>query len=266
MQMGNTVKNKVLMAIKRYAPKYKKLKRFKHALFFENGLKINGFRKQKWEDIKRSYFPRKYKFYDQDRSAYIGSRDFEEDRSIRLKKVYKFFLIDKQRFQSYYGGGRIRHYQIKALARKAFRLTSNTNKTPVKSALSLLENRLPNLLYHLRFAPSLMDARYMVLSNRFKVSGEPVENCSHLLKKSDVLTIDPLGLTEIIGRYLLQTNLLFYFRSKQRRRKLLLNREKTFLTSTILNNSPRYFESFKVRLKSRLDKFKRLKNSKRLKN
>lgn len=240
------------MAIKRYMPKYKKLKRFRHALCFENALKINSFRKQKWEDIKKSYFPRKYKFYDQDRSAYMGTKKFEEDRSIRLKKVYRFFLIDKQRFQRYYGGGRIRHYQIKALARKAFRLTTNTNRTPVKSALSLLENRLQVLLYHLRFAPSLMDARHMILSGRFKVSDELVNNCSQLLKKFDIVTMDPVRLTDIIGRYLLQTNLLYYFRSKRRRRKLLFKRKKTFLSSVVLNNSSHYYESFKARLKLRL--------------
>lgn len=245
--MGNTVKNKIFMAIKRYAPKYTKLKRFKHALFLENSIKINGFRKQKWENVKRFYFFRKYKFYNQDKSSYIGSRNFDEDRSVRLKKVYKFLLIDKQKFQRYYGGGRIRHYQLAALARKSFSLASNTKMTPAKSALSLLENRLPNLLYHLRFAPSLMDARHMVLSNRFKVSGELVDNCSQLLKKSDVLTIDPLGLPDMLGRYLLQTNLLFYFRSKRRRRHFLVKREKTFLSSSVLNNCPRYFESLKVR-------------------
>ncbi len=249
------------MTIKRYAPKYKKLKRFKHALCFENALKINSFLKQKWEDVKKSYFPRKYKFYDQDRSSYIGSRNFEEDRSIRLKKVFKFFLIDKQRFQRYYGGGRIRHYQIKTLALKAFRLTKNTNSTPVKSALSLLENRLQTLLYHLRFSPSMMDSRHMILSNRFKVSGELVDNCSQLLKKSDIISIDPVGLTDIIGRYLLQTNLLYYFRSKKRRRKLLFNKVKTFLSSIVLKNSPRYYESFKVRLNSRLYKLNSIKFS-----
>ena len=242
------------MAIKRYSPKFKKLKRFKHALCFENALKINGFLKQKWEDKKKSYFPYKYRFYDQDRSAYMGSKDFDEERSIRLKKVYKFLLIDKQRFQRYYGGGRIRHYQIKSLARKSFRLTKNTNSTPVKSALSLLENRLQTLLYHLRFAPSLMDARHMILSKRFKVSGELVDNCSQLLKKSDIISIDPVGLTDIIGGYLLQTNLLYYFRSKRYRRKLLFKKLKTFLSSLVLNNSTRYYESYRIRLNSRLCK------------
>ena len=248
--MGNTVKNKVLMAIKRYTPKYKKLNRFRHPLFFENALKINSFRKQKWEDIINSYFPHKYKFYDQDKSAYIGSRDYDEDRSIRLKKVYKFLLMDKQRFQRYYSGGRMRHFQVKALARKAFRLTKNTHSTPVKSALSLLENRLPNLIYHLRFAPSLMDARHMILSQRFNVSGELIENCSHTLKKSDMISIDPASLTDIIGRYLLQTNLLYYFRSKKSRRHLLLKRKKTFFTSVVANNLSCFYGSFKNRLEA----------------
>lgn len=247
------------MPIKRYAPKYKKLKRFKHPLNYENALKINGFLKQKWDDHKKSYFPRKYKFYNQDKSAYLGSKNFEENRSTRLKKVYKFLLIDKQRFQRYYGGGRIRHYQIKALARKAFRLTKNTKLTPVKSALSLLENRLQTILYHLRLAPSLMDARHMILSDRLKVSGELVDNCSKILKKSDLVSMDPVRLTDIIRNYLLQTNLLYYFRSKQRRRRLLFKKRKTFLTSVVLNNSSLYYKSYKGLVNYRLYKFKNIK-------
>ena len=235
------------MAIKRYTPKYKKLSRFRQALWFENALKIKSFRKQKWEDIKKYYFPRRYKFFDQDKSAYFGSK-FEDERLMRLKKVYKFLLIDKQRFQRYYGAGRHKHYQVKTLARKAFRMAKNTNNTPVRSATSLLENRLQTLLYHIRFAESLMDARRLIRSSRFKVSGELIENCSHIIKKSDIISVDPLRLTDIVARYLLKTNTLYYFRAKRRRRKLIFRKKLTFNRSVILNNSSRFYDSFRAQI------------------
>lgn len=236
------------MAIKRYTPKYKKLNRLKQAFWLEKGAKINKFQKQKWEGLKKFYFPRKYKFYNQDKSAYPVSWDFEDEKSIRLKKTYKFLLLDKQRLQLYYGAGRLKYYQLKRLAREALRLSKNTRVSPAKNMLALVENKLQNLLYHLGFVSSLMEARRFINSGHIKISNNWVKNCSYGLKKFDIIKPDPIKSHEIISKYLKHNMLVFYFRHKRYRRKFLHKKEYSFNKSVVLNNSYNFYNSFKTKI------------------
>lgn len=238
------------MSIKRYTPKYKKLNRLRQAFWLEKGAKIKRFQKQKWEGLKKFYYPRKYRFYNQDKSAYPVSKDFEDEKSIRLKKTYKFLLLDKQRLQLYYGAGRLKYYQLKTLTKEAFRLSKKTHVSPAKTMLSLVENRLQNLLYRLGFVSSLMEARRFIHSGHIQISDNLTKNCSYNLKKFDTIKLDPIKSHEILSRYLKQNVLVFYFRHKRLRRKFLYKKAHSFTKSVVLNNSYNFYDSLKARIKA----------------
>lgn len=246
MQMGNTAKNKVLMAIKRYTPKYKKLNKLRQAFWFEKKGKIKKFRKQKWAGIKRFYYPKRYKFFNQDKSAYFLSRSLDDEKSIRMKKTYKFLLRDKQKLQLFYGAGRLRTYQLRQLTKKAMRISQNTAVSPAKVMLSLMENRTQNLLYRLGFVSSLMEARRFIHSDHIQISNEVVKNCVYTLGKLDSLKVDPARLHEIVAHYLKQNALVFHFKQKKLRRKFLFRKQQAFANSIILNNTFNLYDNFKV--------------------
>lgn len=234
------------MAIKRYTPKYKKLNKLKQAFWFEKKGKIKKFRKQKWSGIKRFYYPKRYKFFNQDKSAYSLSKSLEDEKSVRMKKTYKFLLMDKQKLQLFYGAGRLRTYQLRELTNQAIRISQNSATSPAKVMLSLMENRTQNLLYRLGFASSLMEARRFIHSDHIQVSNEIVKNCTYTLKKLDSLKVDPARLHEIIAHYLKQTALVFYFKQKRLRRKILFRKQQSFSNSIILNNTFNLYDNSKA--------------------
>lgn len=234
------------MAIKRYTPKYKKLNKLKQAFWFEKKGKIKKFRKQKWSGIKRFYYPKRYKFFNQDKSAYSLSKTLDDEKSIRMKKTYKFLLMDKQKLQLFYGAGRLRTYQLRHLTDKAIRISQNTATSPAKVMLSLMENRTQNLLYRLGFVSSLMEARRFIHSDHIQVSNEIVKNCTYTLKKLDSLKVDPARLHEIVAHYLKQTALVFYFKQKKLRRKILSRKQQAFSNSVVLNNTFNLYGNFKA--------------------
>ena len=246
MQMGNTAKNKILMAIKRYTPKYKKLNKLRQAFWFEKRGKIKKFRKQKWLGIKRFYYPKRYKSFNQDKSAYFLSHNFDDEKSIRMKKTYKFLLRDKQKLQLFYGAGRLRTYQLRQLTKEAMRISQNAAVNPAKVMLSLMENRTQNLLYRLGFASSLMEARRFIHSGHIQISNEVVKNCVYTLGKSDFLKVDPTRLHEIVAHYLKQNALVFHFKQKKLRRKFLFQKQQAFANSIILNNTFNMYDNFKA--------------------
>lgn len=234
------------MAIKRYTPKYKKLNKLRQAFWFEKKGKIKKFRKQKWSGIKRFYYPKRYKFLNQDKSAYSLSKTFDDEKSIRMKKTYKFLLRDKQKLQLFYGAGRLRNYQLRQLTHEAMRISQNTSTSPAKVMLSLMENRTQNLLYRLGFVSSLMEARRFINSDHIQVSNEVVKNCVYTLKKLDSLKVDPARLHEIVAHYLKQNALVFYFKQKKLRRKFLFRKQQAFANSIILNNTFNLYGNFKA--------------------
>lgn len=234
------------MAIKRYTPKYKKLNKLKQAFWFEKKGKIKKFRKQKWSGIKRFYYPKRYKFFNQDKSAYSLSKTLDDEKSIRMKKTYKFLLLDKQKLQLFYGAGRLRTYQLRHLTDEAIRISQNTATSPAKVMLSLMENRTQNLLYRLGFVSSLMEARRFIHSDHIQVSNEIVKNCTYTLKKLDSLKVDPARLHEIVAHYLKQTALVFYFKQKKLRRKILSRKQQAFSNSVVLNNTFNLYGNFKA--------------------
>jgi ribosomal protein S4 len=209
------------MAIKRYLPKYKKLARFYYPLWFEKRTKIRKFNKQKWERIKRLYYPRKLKFFRQDVSAYPLTRRYGGDRSIRLKKTYKNILRDKQRLQLYYGVGRLRFFQLKNMAKKIKSRVFSKELSLAKSMLSLFENRLDVALYRLSIVNSISQARKLIQDGRIKVGSVVVNNTKYLLKPNDLVSLDPSMKDRILGLYLRHHLPYFFFRYKEDRREFV---------------------------------------------
>lgn len=221
------------MAIKRYISKYKKLARFQQPLWYEKRSKIRKFKKQKWERLKKLYYPRKLKFFVQDTSTCFLTRHYNVDRVVRLKKTYKHLLRDKQRLQLYYGNGRYRLYQLKNLVQQG----SNSGKTPVKTLFSLLENRLDVVLYRLALVSSIAQARKLITTGRIKIGSTLVKNANYLLKPNDQIIFDNSLKDKIFGLYLRNHAPFFFFRYKSERRFHISQRrkfwKKCFLSKTL---------------------------------
>jgi ribosomal protein S4 len=239
------------MAIKRYLPKYKKLLRFKYPLWFEKRVKIRKFEKQKWERVKRFYYPRKGRVYHQTRSGYPVARRFYKDRTIRLFKIYKFLLINKQKLQTYYGAGKFRYYQLKNMARKV--QSKRKLLDSGKALLFALENRLDILLYRLLIVQSIPHARKLIQNKRVKVNLEVNTNSNCLLKPTQVISLDWLLKKRLLDMYLRSYTPYFFFRNRSKRTVLKEERRKVWeqpfvekLSSFFLNGLKKRVEKKKI--------------------
>ena len=221
------------MAIKRYTPKYKILAKLKQALWLNKRSKIKKFKKQKWDGKARLYFPRKPKTYDQDSSTYITANDFDSDRATRLTKTYKYLLQDKQAFQLYYGGRRLKQYQLKRSAYFSKKVSQKKKISAGKMFFHSMENRLEVGLYRIGFFNSLMQVRKLLASQRIKVDNNLVKNFGFHMKCGNLVKIDRLKSIEILARYLKFNVPFFYFRKKELR-KLFLFEKKEFVQNNIL--------------------------------
>lgn len=222
------------MSIKRYVPKYKILAKLRYALWLEKRKKINQFTRQKWEGKKKSYFPRKAKIFDQDSATYPVGYDFSSDRSVRLKKTYKYLLQDKQAFQLYYGGRRLKFYQLKQIGGDAKKFGQKKRVSPARVFFHLMENRLEVSLYRLGFVSTLMQARKLLATERVKLNSGFVKNFGFGLKQNDIIKIDSLKSVEVLARYLKFNAPFFYFQNREDRKRGLFIR-KEFAKNSSLN-------------------------------
>lgn len=224
------------MSIKRYIPKFKKLARFRQPIWLEKRGKIVKFNRQKWDILKKNYSPRKYKFFNQDVAACNLGKTFNDEKFIRLKKTYKYLLQEKQRLQLYYGAGRMRYYQLKRLARRAFREANRRKVSTGVVMINLLESRLKNIVYRLGFVSSLMQAKKLINCGHVKVSNTVTRNATINLQKFDTIAIDPAIVHDLTGRYLKSTFPFFFFRYKNRCREIILKKAHSFSKPFIENN------------------------------
>jgi ribosomal protein S4 len=223
------------MAMKRYLPKYKKLLRFRYPLWFEKRVKIKNFEKQKWEKVKKLYYPRRLKAFSQTTPAYRAVKHYYKDQSIRAFKVYRFLLQDKQKLQTYYGVGKFRYYQLKNMARKVYAKRKIVD--PGKALLFLLENRLDVLLYRLLIVNSIPHARKLIQDKRVAVDSKIIQNTNYLIKATNIISMDLFMKKRLLDIYLRGYMPYFYFRNKSKRSVLKEQRRKVwenpFLTKGI---------------------------------
>ena len=213
------------MTIKRYIPKYKILAKLKFALWFEKRKKINQLTRQKWEGKKKFYFPRKAKHFNQDSSTYPVGFDFDGDRSIRLKKVYKHLLLAKQAFQLYYGARRLRYFQLRRMSLHGKKIGKRKKISPARVFFHLMENRLEHSLYRLGFVSALIHSRKLLATNRVKVNADFIKNFGYRLGQDDIIKLEEFKSLEILSRYLKFNVPFFYFRYSEKRRRGLLARK-----------------------------------------
>lgn len=101
------------------------------------------------------------------------------------KKVsnYCLQLVEKQKIRTYYN---LAERQLKNL----FRLSSQNRKVdPGVALLANLERRLDQVVYKLKFAPTIFAARQLVTHKHFTVDGKIVNIPSYLLNPGQVVAV-----------------------------------------------------------------------------
>ena len=96
---------------------------------------------------------------------------------------YGIQLREKQKLRRIYG---MQEKQFSLFFERALRMPGITGE----NLLVLLERRLDNAVYRLRFAVSRSQARQIVLHGHIKVNGKRVNVPSYLVKPEDVIEIE----------------------------------------------------------------------------
>jgi small subunit ribosomal protein S4 len=104
---------------------------------------------------------------------------------VQKKKVsnYCIQLVSKQKIRVYYN---LAERQLKNL----FKLSSKDRRLdPGMSLIANLERRLDQVVYKLKFAPTIFSARQLVTHKHFMVNGSVVNIPSYLLNPGDVVSV-----------------------------------------------------------------------------
>lgn len=109
-----------------------------------------------------------------------------KDPKARAKKQsdYAVQLREKQKLKKSYG---LMEKQFRLTFDKASRMVGKTGE----NLLGLLERRLDNVTYRLRFATSRAQARQIVLHGHILVNGKRVNIPSYSLRAGDVVSVHP---------------------------------------------------------------------------
>jgi small subunit ribosomal protein S4 len=95
---------------------------------------------------------------------------------------YRIQLREKQRLRRIYG---MLEKQFRLFFERALRMTGITGE----NLFVLLEKRLDNVAYRLRFASSRSQARQLVLHGHIRVNGKPVQIPSYQVKPGDEIEV-----------------------------------------------------------------------------
>lgn len=109
--------------------------------------------------------------------------DQSEKRASKKKSEYGRQLQEKQRVKEMYG---MRERQFK----RFFSIAIKSKGATGELLLSMLERRLDNAVYRLKFAPSRAGARQIVVHGHVLVNGKKVYSPSYLLSPNDVVSLD----------------------------------------------------------------------------
>jgi small subunit ribosomal protein S4 len=121
------------------------------------------------------------------RSSSQGGADRSEARATtrsRKKSEYGRQLEEKQKVKTMYG---MRERQFRRFFDKALRSEEATGEW----LLSLLERRLDNVLFRLKFATSRRQARQIITHGHVRVNGKKVSSPSYLVSVNDEISLAP---------------------------------------------------------------------------
>lgn len=111
------------------------------------------------------------------------------------KTEYGLHLQEKQRVRLMYGMG---EKQFRSAVERAVEKGSNVTQSLVQQ----LESRLDNTVFRLGFAVSRSVARQMVSHGHIRVNGKRVTVASYVVRKNDVITLNPRAAEGPIGKHL----------------------------------------------------------------
>jgi small subunit ribosomal protein S4 len=106
----------------------------------------------------------------------------QESRQIKKLSEYGKQLYEKQRVKRMYG---MREKQFKNF----FKLAKKNKDATGSALLVLLERRLDNIVFRMKFATTRKQARQMVVHGHFLVNGKKVYSPSCLIKANDAITL-----------------------------------------------------------------------------
>jgi small subunit ribosomal protein S4 len=93
-------------------------------------------------------------------------------------------LEEKQKVKEMYG---MRERQF----RKFYAIAASSKEAPGQLLLSLLERRLDNVVYRLKFAATRAQARQIVVHGHIYVNGKKVYSPSYFIQINDVVSLSP---------------------------------------------------------------------------
>jgi len=167
---------------RRYKPKFKRLLKLR----FDNFQKKNilSFQKKKWHFffffLKNKKKRRGNNFYLYDHGRFINSSFI-----FRFKRKFKFDLNLKQKFFFYYSSVKQKFFK-----KVTGKLLSAKNLSPQEIIVQTLESRLDSVLYRSLFVSTRDEAKQFIKHKHVFVNRKKVIDCSYILKKGDVITID----------------------------------------------------------------------------
>jgi len=117
-------------------------------------------------------------------------RFFFSKSSVRFKELFSLLLSNRKKLKLRYGFHKTSSLQ-KILA-KILKQQKNSHRfLKVLEFCSILERRLDVILLRLGFVSSLFEAKHLISHKKVFVNGKFVTRSAHLLKKGDIVSLDP---------------------------------------------------------------------------
>lgn len=171
-------------------PFFKQLVRLRENV--QNKTKLLKFKRKKWEDLKNHYLKklkRYKKFKPKDHSKYKINKYANKGTS--HQKQFRTALQTSRNFRLFYGG-----LLKKELKKNIKTLTINKFNNHVPTHINLIflkifERRLDTVIFRSKFAKSFRNARQLINHEKIYVNNKIVKSPAYILKKGDLITIEP---------------------------------------------------------------------------
>lgn len=178
---------------RRHKPLYKNFIALRKNIQNRKRLNLLKFKKKKWKSLinylKRLQLRRKKNFRMYDINRYFLPKFFNS-----FKRKYKYNLQTKKKLKLFYGS------LLKRYIKNRVKFTLKQKNKSLKNSvnfnsffLNLLEKRLDVVLYRAHFALSIRAARQLISHRHVKLNDKITTDNSFLLKKGDLIEIQPSG-------------------------------------------------------------------------